>query len=280
MKLSISATWHMWAFGPSCWLFGKLIVACLTPRSNRLTWMLCLLRELPIYKDYNLVLHGYKKLDYNQKGWVEFKHRHLLVQQLSMVSGSVECMTSNGPQVSFPSWSWDDPHSDRKLRVWSRPSIWKDLVYLQHKTSSGRTNCLWKNHTTCCLGTGWLFLTSMMKWWRSINPVMVMTTSHLLHTVWVANLVAAMAIIWWSNASWPKWSKLWTLLTTRFLRYMASALQSWDWQGEAREEWFCISPGFVFGYGQYANAFVRVIAKTHWKWKWKSLFLMCELRTA
>ncbi len=203
-----------------------------------------------------------------------------LFSNLSMVSGSVECMTSNGPQVSCPSWSWDDPHSDRKLRVWGRPSICKDLVYLQHKTSSGRTNCFWKNYTTYCLGTGWLFLRSMMKWWRSINPVMVMTTSHLLHTVWVANLVAAMAITWWSNASWPKWSKLWTLLATRFLRYMASALQSWDWQGEAHEEWLCISPGFAFGYGQYADAFVRVIAKTHWKSKWKSLFLMCELRTA
>ncbi len=206
-----------------------------------------ILLELPIknYKDYNLVIHGYKELDYNQKGWVEFKHWHLLVQQLSMVSGSVQCMTSNGPQVSCPSWSWDDPHSDRKLRVWSRPSICKDLVYLQHKISFGGSNCFWKNHTTCCLGTGWLFLRSMMKWWRSINLVMVMTTSHLLHTVWVANLVAAMAITWWSNASWPKWSKLWTLLTTRFLRYMASALQSWDWQGEAHGmnlhiSWICI----------------------------------------
>jgi hypothetical protein len=127
---------------------------------------------------------------------------------LSMVSGSVECMTSNGPQVSCPSWSWDDPHSDRKLRVWSRPSICKDLVYLQHKTSSGWTNCFWKNHTTCCLGTGWLFL-SMMKWWRSINPVMVMTTSHLLHTVWVANLVAAMAITWWSNLNEASFELCW-----------------------------------------------------------------------
>lgn len=145
------------------------------------------------------------------------------------------------------SCSWDDPDSDRKLRVWSRPSICKDLVYLQHKTSSGWTNCFWKNHTTCCLGTGWLFVRSMMKWWRGINPVMVMTTSHLLHTEWVANLVAAMAITWWSNASWPKWSKLWTLLTTRFLRYMASALQSWGWQGEAHEEWFCTSPGLRLG---------------------------------
>jgi hypothetical protein len=64
-----------------------------------------ILLELPIknYKDYNPVLHGYKELDYNQKDWVEFKHWHLVVQQLSMVSGSVECMTSNGPQVSCPS---------------------------------------------------------------------------------------------------------------------------------------------------------------------------------
>jgi hypothetical protein len=62
-----------------------------------------ILLELPIKNYNNLVLHGYKELDYNQKGWVEFKHWQLLVQQLSMVSGSVECMTSNGPQVSCPS---------------------------------------------------------------------------------------------------------------------------------------------------------------------------------
>ncbi len=42
-----------------------------------------ILLELPIknYKDYNLLLPGYKELDYNQKGWVEFKHWQLLVQQ-------------------------------------------------------------------------------------------------------------------------------------------------------------------------------------------------------
>ncbi len=125
------------------------------------------------------------------------------------------------------------------------PSICKDLVYMQHKTSSGRTNCFWKNYTTCCLGTGWSFLRSMMKWWRSINPVMVMTTSHLLHTVRVANLVAAMAITWWSNASWPKWSKLWTLPTTKFLRYMASALHlglaRWStWGMILHISWICV----------------------------------------
>jgi xyloglucan 6-xylosyltransferase len=46
-----------------------------------------ILLELPIknYKDYNLVIHGYKELDYNQKGWVEFKHWHLLASSCSAI---------------------------------------------------------------------------------------------------------------------------------------------------------------------------------------------------
>ncbi len=250
MKSNISATWHMWAFGPSCWLFGKLIVACLTPRSNRLTWMLCLLTYY-----WNSPSRTTKITT-----WWSMATRSLITTRRAGWSLNTGIFLFSNCQWSldlFNVWPPMGPKCPVQVEAgmiltltgssefWSRPSICKDLLYLQHKTSFGRTNCFWKNHTTCCLGTGWLFLISMMKWWRSINPVMVMTTSHLLHTVWVANLVAAMAITWWSNASWLKWSKLWTLLTTRFLRCMASALQSWDWQGEAHGmnlhiSWICI----------------------------------------
>jgi len=80
-----------------------------------------ILLELPIknYKDYNLVLHGYMELDYNQKGWVEFKHWQLLVQQF--VNGLWICWMHD------LQWA---PSVLSKLKL-GRSSLWQEAQSLR-----------------------------------------------------------------------------------------------------------------------------------------------------